>query len=183
MRNVRKSSDNCKIVQPTKKGLKRLKPNNNIGNSLMKKLEPTLPLLRKPTKFKSPYKSPQILKKTQNENEEPISTLSNRSLDKPAQNEVQSNANIINKNLTKLGETDVKQLDDETRCGKGLARNEKVIDATMSLPKMSSVKIQPIDPYKFCEPILKECARSSVAQKDMVFKRSKEEQVCVGNAL
>jgi hypothetical protein len=143
----------------------------------MKKLEPTLPLLRKPAKFKSPYKSPQILKKTQNENEEPISTtLSNRNLDKPAQNEVNSNANIINKNVTKLGETDVKELDD-------LARNEKVINAKISLPKMSSVKIQPIDPYKFCEPLLKECARSNVAQKDMVFKRSKEEQVCVGNAL
>ena len=150
----------------------------------MNKLEPTLPLLRKPAKFKSPYKSPQILKKTQNENEEPISTtLSNRNLDKRAQNEVKSNANIINENVTKLGETDVKQLDDETRCGNVLARNEKVINAKISLPKMSSVKIQPIDPYKFCEPILKECARSSVAQKDMVFKRSKEEQVCVGNAL
>ncbi len=138
----------------------------------MRKLEPMLPFPRKPVRFKSPYKSPGILKKTpkENENQEPKSTtFRNRELDNSVQNPV-----IINEpaqTAMKLGEGTSSDVP---------GRNKKVIATKVltSLPNMSPVKIQPIDPYMFCETILKDCARSTVPEKDTVFKRSKEEQVC-----
>ena len=144
----------------------------------MRKLEPILPLPQKSAKFKSPYKSPQITNK-QHIQQSKSSNSHKENAVNPLQPEADSSTNITNKipitpkqGSAKLGEGFLSDVS---------ARNEKVITTKdlSRLPKMSSVKIQPIDPYKFCEPILKDCVKSSVTRKDMVFKRTKEEQVWV----
>ena len=136
----------------------------------MRKLEPILPLPQKSAKFKSPYKSPQITNK-QHIQQSKSSNSNEENAVKPLQPEADSSTNIMNK-IPITPKQDSAKL---------LARNETVITTKdlSRLPKMSSVKIQPIDPYKFCEPILKDCVKSSVTRKDMVFKRTKEEQVRV----
>ena len=133
----------------------------------MKKLEPLLPIPRKTGKFQSPYKSLQKVKTTSkdNGNQGPTTTsFPNQQLNIAAQ----TSKTLITQTGNKLGEE----------------RSEDLVNAKVlpNLPKASPVKIQPIDPYQFCEPFLTDCLKSTVPQKDTMFKRSKEAQVCVGNA-
>ena len=143
----------------------------------MKKLEPTLPLPRR-TKFQSPYKNPQVLKKTINPNEEPkVINLPPEKIDKPVEYPVK--VIVSNDKSNKTSHTEMER--DKNQSKSAVIANDKralVAKTLSSLPKMSPVKIQPIDPYTFCEPVLNDCIRRKVAKKDIVFKRSKEEQVC-----
>lgn len=114
---------------------KRLHPKSNgIGNTLMKKLEPTLPLPRRQNTFKSPYKCLKGLDLSEKKKEEAPYT--------------QKNEQQIRKTMFPR-----KTFKSTLTYHEGLLKHDKntVVSSSneTSICNASPVKIQPIDPYEF----------------------------------